>query len=116
MANRGVAVLNDKVFFGTPDARLVAVSAATGALQWEATVATDVTRYAITAAPLAYRDLVVTGVAIRGSAAGGQGFVAAYDANTGKERWRFGAIPSRASRATRLGRAPPGVQEARPRG
>ncbi|HYT99793.1 MAG TPA: PQQ-binding-like beta-propeller repeat protein [Gemmatimonadales bacterium] len=93
MANRGVAVLNDKVFFGTPDARLIAVSAATGALQWEATVATDVTRYAITAAPLAYRDLVVTGVAIRGSAAGGQGFITAYDANTGKERWRFGAIP-----------------------
>src|SRR5207249_2134656 len=92
-ANRGVAVLTDKVFFGTPDAHLIAVSAATGALQWEATVATDVTRYAITAAPLAYRDLVVTGVAIRGSAAGGQGFVAAYDANTGKERWRFVAIP-----------------------
>ncbi|PYP74858.1 MAG: PQQ-dependent dehydrogenase, methanol/ethanol family [Gemmatimonadetes bacterium] len=93
MANRGVAVLSDKVFFGTPDAHLIAVSAATGALQWEATVATDLTRYAITAAPLAYRDLVVTGVAIRGSAAGGQGFVAAYDANTGKERWRFVAIP-----------------------
>src|SRR5439155_1009689 len=74
-ANRGVAILNDKVFFGTPDARLIAVSAATGALQWEATVATDAARYAITGAPLAYRDLVVTGVAIRGSAAGGQGFI-----------------------------------------
>src|SRR5256885_6321754 len=93
IANRGVAVLGDKVFFGTPDAHLVAVSAATGALQWEATVATDLNRYAITGAPLAYRDLVVTGVAIKGSAAGGQGFVAAYDTNTGKERWRFVAIP-----------------------
>jgi len=92
LANRGVAILNDKVFFGTLDARLVAVSAATGALQWEATVATDVKRYAITGAPLAYRDLVVTGVAIRGSA-GGQGFIAAYDANTGRERWRFVTIP-----------------------
>jgi alcohol dehydrogenase (cytochrome c) len=92
-ANRGVAILDDKVFFGTPDARLVAVSAATGALQWEATVATDVVRYAITGAPLAYRDLVVTGVAIRGSAAGGQGFIAAYDANSGQPRWRFVAIP-----------------------
>jgi alcohol dehydrogenase (cytochrome c) len=93
MANRGVAILDDKVFFGTPDAHLVAVSSTTGVLQWEATVATDVTRYAITGAPLAYRDLVVTGVAIRGSAAGGQGFIAAYDANTGKPRWRFDAIP-----------------------
>jgi alcohol dehydrogenase (cytochrome c) len=93
IANRGVAILNGNVFFGTPDARLVAVSAATGALRWETAVATDVARYAITGAPLAYRDLVVTGVAIRGSAAGGQGFVAAYDANTGTERWRWVAIP-----------------------
>ncbi|HEV8380334.1 MAG TPA: PQQ-binding-like beta-propeller repeat protein [Gemmatimonadales bacterium] len=91
--NRGVAILNDKVFFGTPDGRLVAVSAATGALQWEARVATDWERYSITSAPLAYRDLVVTGVAIAGEAAGGQGFIAAYDANTGRERWRFVTIP-----------------------
>ena len=90
MANRGVAILNDKVFFGTMDARLVAVSAATGALQWETTVATDVRQYAITGAPLAYRDLVVTGVAIKGT---GQGFIAAYDAQTGRERWRFVTIP-----------------------
>src|SRR6184192_4641859 len=40
-ANRGVAILNDKVFFGTVDARLIAVSAATGALQWEVPVAQD---------------------------------------------------------------------------
>ncbi|HVH68414.1 MAG TPA: PQQ-binding-like beta-propeller repeat protein [Gemmatimonadales bacterium] len=92
-ANRGVAMLSDKVFFGTPDARLIAVSAATGALQWETTVATDLSRYAITGAPLAYRDLVVTGIAIRGSDAGGRGFIAAYDAATGKERWRFATIP-----------------------
>jgi alcohol dehydrogenase (cytochrome c) len=91
--NRGVAILNDRVFFGTQDARLVAVSAATGALQWEATVATDAERYSITSAPLAYRDLVVTGVAIAGGEAGGQGVIAAYDANTGRERWRFVTIP-----------------------
>jgi len=52
-ANRGVAILNDKVFFGTVDARLIAVSAATGALQWEVPVAQDPKRYAISAAPLA---------------------------------------------------------------
>jgi alcohol dehydrogenase (cytochrome c) len=91
--NRGVAILNDKVFFGTPDARLVALSAATGALQWETEVATGGERYSITSAPLAYRDLVVTGVAIAGDEAGGQGFIAAYDATTGKERWRFATIP-----------------------
>jgi len=92
-ANRGVAILNDKVFFGTVDARLVALSAATGTLQWQVTVADDPKRYAISAAPLAYRDLVVTGVATPDMVRGGQGFIAAYDANTGKERWRFMTIP-----------------------
>ena len=87
--NRGVAILNDKVFFATLDARLIAVSASTGTLQWEVAVTGDLERYSISAAPLAYRDLVVTGVATHG----GQGFIAAYDANTGKERWRFVTIP-----------------------
>ena len=92
-ANRGVVILNDKVFFGTVDARLIAVSAATGALQWEVPVAQDPKRYAISAAPLAYRDLVVTGVATPDMISGGQGFIAAYDANSGRERWRFMTIP-----------------------
>jgi alcohol dehydrogenase (cytochrome c) len=90
MQNRGVAILNNKVFFGTADARLIALSAATGAVQWETKVSDDLERYYITSAPLAYRDLVVTGV---GTRVGGRGFVVAYDANTGKERWRFIAIP-----------------------
>jgi len=92
-ANRGVAILDDKVFFGTVDARLIALSAATGTLQWEVAVAGDLKQYAISAAPLAYRDLVVTGVATPEAVPGGQGFIAAYDANTGKERWRFVTIP-----------------------
>ncbi|PYO98733.1 MAG: hypothetical protein DMD61_09135 [Gemmatimonadetes bacterium] len=93
-ANRGVAILNDKVFFGTVDARLIALSATTGTLQWEVTVARDPKLYAISAAPLAYRDLVVTGVATPEVIRGGQGFIAAYDANSGKERWRFLTIPT----------------------
>jgi alcohol dehydrogenase (cytochrome c) len=90
MQNRGVAILEDKVFVATMDARLVALSAATGALQWEARVATDLQRYCITSAPLAYRDLVVTGVSTK---SGGQGFIVAFDVRTGKERWKFAAIP-----------------------
>src|SRR5204863_382635 len=38
-ANRGVAILNDKVFFGRVDARLIAASAATGALLSDVAVA-----------------------------------------------------------------------------
>ncbi len=93
-ANRGVAILNDKIYFGTADAHLIAVSAATGTLQWETTVVDDPTRYAISAAPLAYRDLVVTGVATPDAIPGGRGFIAAYDATSGKERWRFATVPA----------------------
>jgi alcohol dehydrogenase (cytochrome c) len=93
MPNRGVAILNDAVFVGTIDAHLIALSAETGALRWDVTVAPDPRRYAITAAPLAYADLVVTGIAQPNAVKAGRGFVAAYDAKTGQERWRFNAIP-----------------------
>lgn len=88
--NRGVALLGDKIYVGTWDARVLALSGATGKVQWDAKVA-DHSVYYISAAPLAYRDLVVTGV---GNMGGGRGVIVAYDAATGAERWRFTAIPS----------------------
>lgn len=87
--NRGVAILGEKVFVGTGDAHLIAMSAKTGAVIWDQTIADSKTYY-ISGAPLAYRDMVVTGVGTKG---GGRGFIAAFDAATGKERWRFTTIP-----------------------
>jgi len=88
--NRGVALLDDKVFFGTRDARLIAISAATGKLVWIKQLSPDPRYYVVTSAPLAFGNLVVTGVATEG---GGRGFIVAYDAATGEERWRFTTIP-----------------------
>jgi alcohol dehydrogenase (cytochrome c) len=90
LPNRGVAIVDDKVFFGTPDARLVALSAATGHVIWERAVSSEIETYYISSAPLVYRDLVVTGVGTRVT---GRGFIVAFDATSGKERWRFEAIP-----------------------
>ena len=88
--NRGVALLGDRVFVGTWDSKLTALSAATGKVLWEVTVGEYPGTY-ISGAPLVYRDLVVTGV---GTPPGfGRAFIAAYDINTGKERWRFVTIP-----------------------
>jgi alcohol dehydrogenase (cytochrome c) len=87
--NRGVAIMGKKVFLATGDAQLVALDAASGKLVWTATVEQP-GRYYISAAPLAYKDLVVTGVA---AWQGGRGLIVAFDAETGKERWRFSAIP-----------------------
>jgi alcohol dehydrogenase (cytochrome c) len=89
--NRGVAVLDDRVFVGTWDAKLTALSASTGKLIWESTVDPGYPSSYISAAPLALSDLVVTGVGT--AASDSRGFIAAYDARTGVQRWRFDSIP-----------------------
>lgn len=89
--NRGVALLGDRVFVGTWDSKLTALSAATGEVLWEAAVGDYPGTY-ISGAPLVFRGLVVTGV---GSPTGyGRNFIVAYDVNTGEERWRFMTIPA----------------------
>ena len=89
--NRGVAVLGNRLFFGTLDAALVALDARTGALLWEVQVADTMQGYSITSAPLAVKDKIVTGVA--GGEYGIRGFVDAYDPASGRRLWRFYSIP-----------------------
>lgn len=95
--NRGVAILDDKVFVGTSDAKLIALSSKTGSQIWQSTVAESEDGYYISGAPLVYKDLIVTGVGTMTGIGinGGRGFIAAYDVNTGAERWRFNTIPSK---------------------
>ena len=47
--------------------------------------------YSITLAPLVVKDKVIVGIG--GGEYGIRGFIAAYDAKTGKEAWRFNTIP-----------------------
>ncbi|SPF51086.1 Pyrrolo-quinoline quinone (modular protein) [Candidatus Sulfopaludibacter sp. SbA4] len=89
--NRGVAVLGNRIYFGTLDATLVALDARSGALVWETQVANTMEGYSITSAPLAVKDKIITGVA--GGEYGIRGFIAAYDAGTGKRLWRLYTIP-----------------------
>jgi alcohol dehydrogenase (cytochrome c) len=89
--NRGVAILGDIVFMGTLDAHLVAVDARTGRQLWNTEVGDVNKAYSITMAPLVVKDKVLVGVG--GGEFGIRGFVAAYDAKTGKEAWRFYTIP-----------------------
>jgi alcohol dehydrogenase (cytochrome c) len=85
--NRGLAILGDTLFMGTIDAHLVAVDAKNGHLIWDTTVAKAESGYALTHAPLVVKDKVIVGTA--GGEFGIRGFLAAYDAHTGKEVWRF---------------------------
>ena len=89
--NRGVAVLGDRLFMGTLDAHVVAIDASTGAELWDVEVADKHLAYSFTLAPLAVKDKVIVGTA--GGDRGIRGFIAAFDAETGEEAWRFYTIP-----------------------
>jgi alcohol dehydrogenase (cytochrome c) len=89
--NRGVALLDDRVYVGTLNAHLVALDAASGVVRWDVEVADNALGYAITSAPLAVDGRIVIGVS--GGEAGIRGFLDAYDARTGERVWRFHTIP-----------------------
>jgi alcohol dehydrogenase (cytochrome c) len=89
--NRGVAVLGDMLFMGTLDAYLIAVDTRTGRQVWKTELADTTSGYSITHAPLVVKDKVIVGVG--GGEYGIRGFIAAYDADSGKEAWRFYTIP-----------------------
>ncbi len=88
--NGGVAVWGGKVFVGTGDCRLIAMDAAAGKQLWEATVC-DPTQTGITGAPHIAKGKVLMG--FNGSDDGVRGALIAYDAQTGKEAWRFWTVP-----------------------
>ena len=84
---RGLSILGDKIFMATLDANVIAINAKTGKEMWKTAVADPKQRYSMTHAPIVIKDKVIAGVA--GGEYGIRGFIAAWDANTGKEAWRF---------------------------
>lgn len=89
--NRGVAILGDTVFAGSIAGHLAALDAKSGVLRWDVAVDDNRKGYYLTLAPLALDGKVVVGVS--GAEAGIRGFIAAYDAKTGKQLWRTYTIP-----------------------
>jgi alcohol dehydrogenase (cytochrome c) len=90
-SNRGLALLDGRIFRGTGDGRLVALDAATGKVLWKDVIANPSLGESTSAAPLAWQGVVYMGIA--GSELGARGRVMAYDAQTGRELWRFNTIP-----------------------
>ncbi|HEV7715406.1 MAG TPA: PQQ-binding-like beta-propeller repeat protein, partial [Steroidobacteraceae bacterium] len=90
-ANRGAALWKGKVFEGTIDGRLLAVDAATGKLAWSVQTTPTDEPYSITGAPRVVNGKVIIGNG--GAEFGTRGYVTAYDAETGKQVWRFYIVP-----------------------
>ena len=89
--NRGVAFLGDRLFRGTGDARLIALDAKTGKMLWKNVVGDPGLGEFVAAAPVAWNGLVFVGIA--GGDWGIRGRIMAFDAETGREVWRFYTIP-----------------------
>ncbi len=89
--NRGVALSNGDIFFGTIDGRLVSIDATTGDLNWEVMTVPADRSYTITGAPRIVKDMVVIGNG--GAEYDARGFVSAYSLDDGELRWRFYTVP-----------------------
>ena len=90
--NRGVAVLGERLYIETDNAHLVCLDARNGQQLWDVPYATGNKNYGATSVPLVVKDMVLVGTS--GGDDGVRGFVAAFDAGTGRERWRFWTIPA----------------------
>ena len=91
VVNRGVAVWEGKVFVGTIDGRLIALDSATGEELWSVVTVDQTKPYTITGAPRIVKGQVIIGNG--GAEYGVRGYITAYDANTGRQNWRYYTVP-----------------------
>jgi hypothetical protein len=89
--SRGVGLFGDKVYFAAADAVLIAIDAKTGNEVWKAPVEDYNKGYYMSLAPLVADGKVMVGVS--GGELGVRGFVAAFDAETGKPVWKTYTVP-----------------------
>ena len=89
--NRGLAILGETLYMGTIDGHLIAIDAVNGEPVWDVSLSKPELGYSFTMAPLVVKDKVIMGPA--GGEYGIRGFIAAFDAKTGREVWRFNTVP-----------------------
>jgi alcohol dehydrogenase (cytochrome c) len=90
--SRGVAVWRSRLYRQTDNAHLLCLDARSGHLLWDIAYADWNKNYGATGAPLVVNDKVIVGTS--GGDDGVRGFIAAFDATTGKLLWRFWTIPA----------------------
>ena len=90
--SRGVALWKDKVYLATVDGRLIGLEASTGREIWNVMTVDPSKALYISGAPKVFKGKVLIG---NGGTENGaaRGYVTAYDAETGKQVWRFYIVP-----------------------
>lgn len=91
VVNRGLALYNGKIYVPVNDGRLQALDAETGKPVWEARVSYTQNEQTLTMAPRIAKGKVIIGPA--GGDRITRGFFVAYDAETGREAWKFYTVP-----------------------
>ncbi len=90
--NRGVAMWGDKLYLATTDSRLIALDAKTGKVDWESKIGDYHHGEYSTLEPLVVNGKVMVGTS--GGEFGVRAFIAAYDADSGKQLWKLYTVPS----------------------
>ncbi|HEX7087062.1 MAG TPA: acido-empty-quinoprotein group A [Vicinamibacterales bacterium] len=90
IANRGVGMWNDYLYFVTPDNYFVSLDAKTGKERWNKVHADFNQQYFSTSAPIVVDNHVMVGT---GNDLDSPGYLQSYDPETGEEQWRFYTVP-----------------------
>jgi len=89
--SRGLAAWKGKIYLGALDGRLIALDARTGKPVWMTQTFDKGQPLSITGAPRAADGLIFIGNG--GGDFGARGYVSAYDAETGRQAWKFYIVP-----------------------
>ena len=94
MVVKGLAISGNSVFWATYDGHLISIDAKTGIANWNKTIFDWHQGYQFNTAPLVVKDKIIIGPATNEE--GANCWVAAFDAKTGNEVWRFYTAPTSA--------------------
>ncbi len=91
IVNRGLAMLEGKLFRTTLDAHVMALDAQTGEQLWKSKAIDFRDGYSMTVAPLIADGVLITGIS--GGEYGIRGFIDGWDPDTGEQLWRRYTVP-----------------------
>lgn len=92
VASRNVTLYRDKVYVATTDARLIALDARTGKIVWSFTLGEQSKGYQNSSGPLAINGKIIQGLGGCDLYKEEGCFISAYDADTGKQLWKFDTV------------------------